>query len=700
MALIGVWAYWPALNGGMLWDDDAHVTRPALQSGHGLERIWFELGATQQYYPMLHTAFWVEHRLWGSSTLGYHLVNLMWHAAAAVLLGLCLRRLRFAERAAWLGAGLWFLHPVMVESVAWISEQKNTLSAAGYFLAGWLYLRGAEDGRRRDYRWATVVFVFAVLTKTVAATLPAALLVVFWWREGGDEVGPGGAAGRGQRPRLQRGWLWHLRRLAPWLVWGAACGAVTAWVERRYIGAEGAAFNLDFVQRLALSGKVIGFYAGKLLWPGKLLFIYPRWTLTPLTAADWLPLAAAVGVAVVLIGLARRGLRGPLAAMLVFTGTLFPALGFVNVYPFLFSYVADHFQYLAAASLLAAIAWIIDRTPLAAVLWVLLPTGLAWASHRQSQEYRDAETLYRSTLAGNPDAWLAHYNLGVILEGRPNDAAAAMAEYRATLRLNPSHWPARNNLAALLGARGDLEGAISEYEAAIRLRPDFAEAHNNLGIALARVPGREADGIAQLRQAIQLRPNYDAAHGNLAGLLLHQSEGTAEAVAEYRRAVQLAPANAEYHYDLGNALMNASNDPAPAMAEYRAALRLDPHSVAARVNLATVLARAAATRPEALDQYRQALLDAPDNESVHFNYANALSRDRATLPAAINEYRTCVRLAPRDAAAHFLLAVALVRTHGSHAEAIAELQAALAAHPQFPMAAQLLQRLKNAPAAP
>ena len=181
-------AYWPVFRAGFIWDDDAHVTRAELQSLHGLWRIWFDLGSTQQYYPVLHGAFWLEHRLWGDAPLGYHLANVLFHATSACLFALALRRL--AAPGAWFAGFLFALHPVCVESVAWISEQKNTLSLVFYLLAAHAYLhfdarraRGQRGGAGL-YLLATGLFLLSLLSKTVTATLPAALLVVAWWRRG------------------------------------------------------------------------------------------------------------------------------------------------------------------------------------------------------------------------------------------------------------------------------------------------------------------------------------------------------------------------------------------------------------------------------------------------------------------------------------------------------------------------------------
>ena len=383
-------AYWPALRGTRLWDDEGHITRPEFQSWHGLWRIWFELGATQQYYPLLHSAFWVEHRLWGDSVLGYHLINILLHSTAALLVVMILRRLDVPG--AWLAGFIFALHPVFANSVAWISEQKSTLSGVFYLASALLYLRFDQTRRRWQYLTALGLFLAALLSKSVTATLPAALLVILWWRKG--------------RLNSKRD-VWPLLL---WLALGAAAGLFTSWVERSYIGAQGPEFALTMLERCLLAGRVIWFYLAKLVWPVNLVFVYPHWTLD--TGQWWqylFPLSAlALGAA--LWRLARRE-RGPLAGFLFFAGTLFPVLGFLNVYPFIYSYVADHFQYLASFGVIVTAAsgltLALTRMPasfqrtslvLAGVLVAILGV-LTW---RQSAIYRDVETLYRDTLRHNP----------------------------------------------------------------------------------------------------------------------------------------------------------------------------------------------------------------------------------------------------------------------------------------------------------
>src|SRR5271165_3022366 len=225
-------AYLPALHGSPLWDDDGHLTKPDLQSLHGLSRIWFELGATQQYYPLLHSAFWLEHWMWGDAVEGYHLTNIVLHALSACLVVMIMRRLSLPG--AWLGGFVFALHPVNVESVAWISEQKSTLSGVFCLAALLTYLHFDQVRRKAVYLLATGLFVLALLSKTVTAVLPAVLLVIFWWRRG----------------RLE--WKRDVLPLLPWFALGISAGLFTAWVERTLVGARGADFLLTPVQRVLI----------------------------------------------------------------------------------------------------------------------------------------------------------------------------------------------------------------------------------------------------------------------------------------------------------------------------------------------------------------------------------------------------------------------------------------------------------------
>ena len=556
-------AYWPAIQGGLLWDDEGHVTRPDLQSLHGLWRIWFDLGATQQYYPVLHSAFWIEHRLWGGATLGYHLTNIALHSISAFLLVLIVRRLAMPR--AWLAGFLFALHPVCVEAVAWISEQKSTLSGVFYLGAALAYLH--FDGTRRKSRYlvALGLFVLALLSKTVTATLPAALLVLLWW----------------QRGRLE--WKRDVLPLVPWFAVGVPAGLFTAWVERTYIGAHGADFALTPVQHILLAGRDLWFYFGELLWPGDLTFSYRHWALDPHT---WWQDLFPAGILLATIGLvmtARRS-RGPLASFLIFAGTLFPVLGFLHVFPFRYSWVADHFQYLASVGILAPAAWLLAKVRHIAVPVVVLAV-LGLLTVRQSAMYTDSETLYRETLARNPDSFLAHNNLGLILFARRR-MPEAVAEYQAALRIKPDYTEAHFNLgAALAQMPGRLPDSIAQFEAALHDRPDLAEVHANLANALSLMPGRMNDAIAEYRAALRIRPDYASAHSNLGAALAEMPGRLPDAIAEYQAALRINPDMAEVHFNLAQALSQMPGRASDAIAEYEAALRLRPDLEAARQSI-------------------------------------------------------------------------------------------------------------------
>jgi protein O-mannosyl-transferase len=558
-----LFAYWRTLRGGLLWDDDYHVTRPELQTVTGLWRIWFDLGATAQYYPLLHSAFWLEHRLWGDAVLGYHLVNITLHIISAFLVVLIVRRL--ALPGAWLAGFIFALHPICVEAVAWISEQKSTLSGAFYLAAALSYLHYDETRRKSAYLLATGMFVLALLSKTVTATLPAVLLVVLWWRWG----------------RLN--WRRDVFPLLPWFAAAVPMGLFTVAVEKTVIGAQGPEFALTIAQRVLLAGRTLWFYAMKVVWPANLTFNYPRWKLN---SGVWWQYLFPVGAWACAVGfwfLARR-YRAPLASLLIFGGSLFPVLGFLNVYPFRYSYVADHFQYLASlgiivplASGLAAGARAWPRMGAPNVLAALLVAGLGLLTWRQTGMYRDAETLYRETLARNPASWLAHNNLGSALVLIPDQLPAAIAEYEAALRIEPNYPEAHFNLGAALVRTQIPERApeaIAEYEAALRIKPDYAEAHNNLGNALSHLPGRLPDAIMHYEAALRIKPDLARTHMNLGNALAQTPGRLSDAIAHYQAALRIEPDSAEAHFNLGNALTQIPGRRSEAIAEYQAALRL------------------------------------------------------------------------------------------------------------------------------
>jgi protein O-mannosyl-transferase len=518
--------YAPARNGDMLWDDDAHITRPELRSAAGLWRIWSDVEATQQYYPVTHSAFWLQHWLWGDDLEGYHLVNAVLHAVAAFLVALILMRLQVPW--AWLAALIFALHPVHVESVAWITELKNTLSGVFYLSAALAYLHFDERRTPKSYWVALVLFVLALLSKSVTATLPAALLLVFWW----------------QRGRLA--WRADVLPLLPFLGLGIMGGLLTAYIERTLIGASGAEYAFTLVERCLIAGRALWFYLGKLVWPADLIFIYPRWQVSVTQAWQYVYPAAWIALGFGCWQVRKRS-RAPLAALLYFCGTLFPVLGFFNVFPFRYSFVADHFQYLASIGIIAlscgalpALARRLRVRPqqAAAAAVILLVGPLAVLTWSQSRQYVNGETLYRTTIRRNPTCWMAYNNLGMAIQAQGRDGEAAEL-YRQALRQKPDLAESHCDLGNALQRLGRLDEAVAEYHEALRLKPDLVEAFSNLGITLQAM-GRVEEAVAQYKEALRLKPNFAIGHNNL-GYALQALGRLDEAVAEYQEALRIFP---------------------------------------------------------------------------------------------------------------------------------------------------------------
>ena len=540
-------AYQPVWHAGFIWDDHSHVeNNPTMFGPGGLKRIWFSLGAPQ-YYPMVFSSFWLERIFWGTNPAGYHWVNLLLHAGNALLIWRLLRRLRVPG--AWLGAALFALHPVNVETAAWITERKNTLAMFFFLVSLCCYLRSEQrttdhgprsKGRGRAmaggvessgdssglyYGVSLVAFVLALLSKTAVAPLGGVLLGLGWWQ-------------RGQIGRRD------LLRSVPFFVLALLLVPITILVERHT--GSGIVRVDGLWARLAGAGWAFWFYLYKAVWPLNLVFVYPRWRIDPSNWLVYLPGLMAVGMFLFFWRFRRGWGRGWLAALGYFAVMLGPALGLVNIYFMRYSLVSDHWTYFALIGPMAlaggGIARGLERfrqtapwlEPVACGLLLLAAGTLTW---RQSTIYVDEETLWKHTLSKNPDCWMAHCNLGAAFAAQ-GKLEEAIAEYREALRLEPNFTEAHNNLANELVAQGKPEEAIPEFERALQLEPRYPDAHNNLAVQLAR-QGRVAEAIQHWEEAIRLLPGYAEAEYNLALTLARQGR-TDEAVQHFQRALQLA----------------------------------------------------------------------------------------------------------------------------------------------------------------
>lgn len=607
MALV-VAAYLPALRAGFVWDDDDYVTEnPMLRSADGLRRIWSDTSATPQYYPLTHTTFWIEYHLWGLRSVGYHAVNVGLHAAASLFIWTALRRLRVPG--AWLGAALFALHPVNVESVAWVTERKNVLSGALYAASLVAYLRfsgiDAQGESRpyaqpRAYALAFALFVGALLAKTVTATLPFTLALILWWR-------------RGRLVARDAAWL------APMVAVGTALACVTAYLERFQIGTAGEDWGLSPLEHVLLASRIIVFYLRKLAWPVDLTFIYPRWSIAADDPAAYAYLAGVAALGVALWAARGRLGRGPVVACAHFVVALAPALGWFYVYPMRYSFVADHFQYLASIGPLAfagAIAWWgagrVKRAPglrYAACAALLLALGVLTAS--QARIYESLEVLWRDTLRKNPDAWAAHNNLGAML-GERGELDEAARHLERAVALKPDHAGAYANLGVVHARQGRIDEAIVDLSRAADLDPRNPDTRVLLGRALARA-GRAVDAERQLAIAIELEPDDPQAHALLGDLLVEQTRYQA-AVPHYRAVLEKLPGDANAHLNLGSCLAKLGRYD-EAHVHLRSACDLDPRNTSALYSFGTLLM--SMNRPaEAAERFEEVLTLDPGFEAA------------------------------------------------------------------------------------
>ncbi|NQT94247.1 MAG: tetratricopeptide repeat protein [Lentisphaerae bacterium] len=468
--LLTLAAFWPAMRAGFIWDDDRYVTaNPLVQSNDGLSRIWFS-SEPMDYYPVTFSSFWLEWRLWEHRPAGYHAVNVLLHAACALILWLLLRRLRIPG--AWLAALLFAVHPINVETVAWISQRKNTLGMLFFLLTAMGYQDWHRTGRFGSYAGALLLFALSLMSKPLAVMFPFMIVAYDWWRN---------------PRRLARG----VAAAVPFLLVAVLYGMMTVIFQATHSIQGEAVGPATVAGRLLVPGRALLFYAAKTVWPFGLSPVYPEWHMDQFSAATVLPTLAVVLLAVLfLLNLSRWG-RPALFALVFFVLMLFPVLGIFDVGFMFYSMVADHWVYPALPALFVPFAYGVAkmhrRGP--GLRWMLtvgataLVLFLGVLSYRQCRIYENKKTLFTHTVERNPSAWVAHLWLGN-LAFSDRDLVEAEARYREALRLRPGYWEAQNGLGIVHAVRGELDEAIDLFRQVLARKPEHANAKRNLAIAL------------------------------------------------------------------------------------------------------------------------------------------------------------------------------------------------------------------------
>jgi len=585
LAVLAFLAYIPALRAGWIWDDHNYVTENFhLHTIHGLRELWLRPGAVPQYYPMTHTTFWVEYHLWGLTPLGYHLDNCLLHIANAVLVGLILKRLAVPGYA--LAAMVFAVHPVEVESVAWVTERKNVLSGFFYLLAMWQALeiwkiapRQGGSGFSWRYPLCLLLFVLALLSKSVTASLPAIVLLLIWWK-------------RGRIRMSEVAWL------LPFFLLGLAMGLFTEWMEKHVVGALGPEWNITFPQHILIAGRAIWFYLGKIIWPYPFSFMYHRWDVNPSDALQWLyPL----GLMLLLICLIPR--RGLLVAALFFVVTLFPALGFANIFPMRYTFVADHYQYLASIAPIAVASAFLVRSKLGFL--VILP--LAFLTWQQAHIYSDSVTLWRDVVAKDPHSEIGYTNLAAsLLEIDQVSDAAVQAQH--ALEVGHSLVETWIGPGVIAEAQKQYDFSIAVYERARAQFPESPYPYWYLGVLQRRL-GHLDEARSNLQQAAKYLPNPAPAYEQL-GELEFSQQNMAKAEGLFQLALVHDPDRVDSHNNLAAIYLNNGSLDA-AERECRASLAINPDSVTACNNLGIALARQHRT-DEAAEFFRRALAIDPN----------------------------------------------------------------------------------------
>ena len=525
--------YFPATRAGFVWDDSIMRDLKAVSTWGGIWDLWFDPASAYvqggrwregHYWPLLYTTFWIEHKLWGFSPAGYHVVNILIHFANTVLLWRLLARL--AVPGAWFAAAVFAAHPLHAESVAWIMARKDMLATLFCLVSLLMWLRFIESPSRGRYASALLLFAAAMLSKSVVVVFPVTFLILQWWKEGS----------------ITRT---YLLRTAPFFLVGLA---IAVGDTLFYQNAESISLGYSMAERVLIAAHALWFYVGKLLLPVDLAVIYPHWDVNVASFLGWLYVITAVAVAAALWLLRARIGRGPLACALFFAVMLSPTLGFIDYGYMRYSFVADRYQYLGGIGVIVLFAAVAtygcDRMPgslrkatRGAALALLALLGVA--TWNQAAVYKDEVTLFRHVISLNPQARNAHLNLAYALLHSEGGSEEALAAAREAVKNRPLYYSSHNVLGAALSGLGRHEEAEKHLRRAVELNPRYAPAFLNLGESFRR-RGRYNDALEAYLAALRIDPDYPLPYVTM-GYVLFGLKRYEEAVSSMKQALSLKP---------------------------------------------------------------------------------------------------------------------------------------------------------------
>ena len=712
-------SYFPALWGEFIWDDFLLMKLKAVSSWDGIWRLWFDPATAYlqrdavegHYWPLLYTTFWIEHKLWGFAPLGYHAINLLLHFANTALLWRLL--LRLGVPGAWFAAAVFAVHPLHTESVAWIISRKDLLSALFYLSAFFVWTRFVETPRTRRYVAALLLFAAALLCKSVAITLPAALLIWQWWKEG--RITPKG-----------------LLRVVPFFLVGLVVGGFDIWF---YKSKTALSFDYSVYERVLIASRSLWFYLEKLVWPADLAVIYPHWEIDATDPFGWGYFIAAVAVAATLWIMRHRIGRGPLACALFFAVTLSPTLGLVDYSYMGHSFVADRFQYLAGIG--AIILFVVvavraaDRLSPAAhkaakgiALVVLALLGIA--TWNQAGVYKNELSLFKHVIAHNPRSWAAHQNVGMALL-KLNQFEEAERHLRNSLEIFPLNVKAFRNMGEALKGQQRYEEALKWYGTAIKLEPEEPLNHAGIGTVFFRME-RYPEAVSSIKRALELQPDFETApglhsliaqglrkmgrHGEAdrhfelsiklslemnphdPGVLFSRAEDlrgrklNEESLKWYRSAIEVDPDFALAYAAMGDSLYKLGRYP-EAVSSIKRALELQPDFPMAptlRYLMGRAL-RGIGPSHDVQNQTNSTMKSGLSNAGTFFSRAENL-RGQKRYEESLKWYRDTIEADPDFALAYAGMGDSLYRL-GRYEEAVSSMKRVFELMPAFPMALTL-----------